>query len=291
MSFLASLVKAKTDLSIREMIEQRIGDFEKPRSKKVLHASDLTRDLEFCPREVALAEKLKTKLKGMYVGAPMRVTFDEGRDKQARLNNDYLRDIMVGHWRCPTCGHVVYWSRPPKINCPQDHDHKAYVYQEVAWTHKKWLFTGSTDALIATTAPKLRMVEVKIMAQDQWVDLKAPLAEHRLRTNLYLRLMAESEQGTWASEVDTDRATVLYWLRGYGKKTDSGEVTPFKEFTVVRNDKQTDYLMARAAQFWALRQAGTMPGQICPTSLVKRASVCPLVSTCFSGQYPPGADE
>lgn len=285
MSFLKMLAKEKATSSIRELIDLRVGGMEKPRSLKSLHASDLTKDHDFCPREVALMELLGIKRKDSYIATNLRITFDEGRDKQYRLNNDYLRDVMVGHWKCASCGHTVTWSRAPKSTCPEGHPASRYEYAEVAWRHKEHGVTGSTDALLSTGSVKLRMIEVKIMAQDQWVDLAAPLAEHRLRTNLYLRLIAESEQDGWAQEVDTDQATVLYWLRGFGRKTSSGSITPFKEFTVTRDDSQTDYLMARAASFSRYRTLGVIPDPICPTAKCKRAEGCVVVKECFSGKY------
>jgi hypothetical protein len=47
-------------------------------------------------------------------------------------------------------------------------------------------------------------VEIKTMMKDQFKDLVGPLAEHKLRTNFYLRIIAESGHN-WASLIESSR--------------------------------------------------------------------------------------
>ena len=107
--------------------------------------------------------------------------------------------------------------------------------------------------LVALGEKKLKPIELKTMDKDQFKDLKGPLAEHRLRTNLYLRIMAESSS-PWSNTVNHEKATVLYvskggWgcadpqLKEWGLKE---EFSPFKEFEISRDDSQTDDLADRA---------------------------------------------
>ena len=282
MSFLKHLVKASTEISIRDMILLRVGSHESARSNNPLHASDLTRETEFCPREVALMELLKIKRKDEFIGATLQMTFDEGKDKQARLNNDYLRDVMVGHWKCVACGHLVVFQKLPKGSCVICGATKKWVYKEVMFTHATAGFTGSVDSLLYVGQPKYRMVEIKIMGQDQWVDLKAPLAEHKLRTNLYLRLIEEAKEDGWAKQINTEVSHVLYWLRGFGKKNEDGKISPFKEFLIRRDDKATDYLVERAQAVRDYRvekennMVVSLPKAICSTAMCGRAEKCPV---------------
>ena len=143
--------------------------------------------------------------------------------------------------------------------------------------------------------PKLIPVEIKTMAKDQFKDLKAPLAEHRLRTNLYLRLIEESAQG-WSNLVDTTRAIVLYVDKGgYGIADPQIKTwglkegfSPFKEFVVTRNDKETDEHTKRARAVTDFRKKLVgMPAGICMTALSKRAVYCPMKAVCFNGEHPP----
>ena len=148
--------------------------------------------------------------------------------------------------------------------------------------------------LVALGAAKLTPIELKTMAADQFKTLIAPLAEHKLRTNLYLRIIAESEH-PWASMVSTERARILYISKsGYGCADDGLKAmgikesfSPFKEFEVLRDDSQTAEPAARAKVVKDFRdgQVG-MPRGICPSALTQRAKGCAFKSACFSGDHP-----
>ena len=128
------------------------------------------------------------------------------------------------------------------------------------------------------------------MDKDQFKELKGPLAEHRLRTNLYLRIMAESSS-PWSNTINHEKATVLYiskggWgcadpqLKEWGLKE---QFSPFKEFEIARDDSQTDDLADRARTVKEFRAGKVgMPFGICATALVPRAMKCPLRAACFS---------
>jgi hypothetical protein len=66
------------------------------------------------------------------------------------------------------------------------------------------------------------------MKTEDFEKLKAPLAEHRIRTSLYMKLIAAS--GTPASlSIHPTLGKVLYISRGFGKKSDDhGHIIPFK---------------------------------------------------------------
>jgi hypothetical protein len=122
-----------------------------------------------------------------------------------------------------------------------------------------------------------------------------PLAEHRARTALYLRVIAEDpEEGV---DVDTTEARILYVTKGgWGdkdlevKKWDltDGPWSPFKEFVVEASDELTGPYHEKAVALKARRGGGPMPAGICPTQFCKRAKFCQVHAECFSGQYPPG---
>lgn len=294
MSFLKAIAKKQSDISIKSLIHARVGGMSAARSNNPLHASDLTKDPEFCPREVVLFDVLKVKRREEYISSELRITFDEGIDKQARLNNHYLRDIMVGHWECLGCGELRKFSAYPKNGCKLGHNR--WEYREVMFHHAKTKFTGSVDSLLNVSQPLLRMVEIKIMAQDQWMALKAPLAEHKLRTNLYLRLIEESVEEGWAKCINTKVSHVIYWLRGYGRKGEDGKISPFKEYVIHRDDAVTDYLFTRAGLVNDYREnkkmhhttvlSTHMPKGICGTAMCPRALKCSVRPECFSGSFP-----
>jgi len=281
MSFLTYVKDVVDPTPVKSLINRSVGGYEKARGRDTIHASDLTKDVEYCPREVRLTETLKFKLPDQYIPTNLRITFDEGNDKQARLNNDYLRDNMWGDW-VSHCGQEFPWGPYPG-NIPQ-HANAAWTYEEARFTHPSGA-SGGQDGYIHGLGEKLRMIEVKIMATSLFKPLKAPKAEHELRTQLYLRLVAESGDPR-AKDVNTDEASIIYMLRGHGIKDENGEISPFKEFIVERNDARVQYLFDKAQEVTDSRKAGTIPStKICDSTLCPRAKECPVRAQCFSGDY------
>jgi hypothetical protein len=152
--------------------------------------------------------------------------------------------------------------------------------------------------LVKLNQPKLRITELKTMDKDEFKALKAPLAEHKWRTNLYLRLVAESPH-PWAKQVDTTEATIMYISKGgYGCADDEPEkwglfekFSPFKEFTIKREDKLTDDLVKRAKAVTDFRKGLVgSPCGVCSTAMSKRATKCTMKKACFSGDHPATYD-
>lgn len=119
----------------------------------------------------------------------------------------------VGHWKCTACGKVhQFCKRPGKCeNCGC----KGFKPEEVRFQSAISGASCGVDMLVQLGGPKLFPVELKTMIKDQFAELVAPLQEHRLRTNLYLRLISESEQ-PWSNLVSTEEARVLYVCKGGG---------------------------------------------------------------------------
>lgn len=289
--------KSKPTFSLKKILHENLAGWEEARPIVNIHASSLTnKDKSFCPREYALLDLTKKTQKGQYIGTSLRTTFNHGKDLQRRLNEDYLKDIMIGDWHCQNCGQIkTFCTKPKESQCFTDSGiNHIWVYDEPRPLSKESGVSGGVDALINIGQPKYRIYELKTMAVDQFKTLKAPLAEHRLRTNLYMRLVAESE-GEMKYRVDTKIAGVLYVCKGFGIKDDTlkemgikdAGFTPFKEYTVTRDDKGTQELCNRAKMVKQFREPkGKMPEGICPTSFCKRAKNCTVISECFSGKYP-----
>jgi hypothetical protein len=139
------------------------------------------------------------------------------------------------------------------------------------------------------------MVEIKTIKGDDFKTLAAPLAEHRLRTALYLRIVSQSDH-VMAGHVDDQVATVLYLSKGHGIADPSlkamgvnESLSPFKEFQVYRDDAMTDPLVKSAAAYtaWRKGQEG-MPAGVCASMTDKRAKTCQVAQYCFGGLFPPG---
>lgn len=287
-SFLKKVSEATDHLLIKEMLHHRLGGTEPARGQERIHASDLTKeDPPYCPREVRLRELEKVKRRDPFFPVATHVTFDEGRDKQKRLNEDWLVDVMWGDWVCVACGERHEFCQKPEVyKAKNDHLH-VWQYEEPRIIDAVSQAAGGIDALVDVGKKKLRMVECKIMKADNFKDLLAPLSEHRVRTRLYLRLIAGSDQ-EFAKRINTKVAHVLYIMRGHGIKQDDGRgISPFKEFIVERDDTEIQHYLGMAHALTLSRgQDDLYPCGICATQMETRATKCQMAKACFSAKYP-----
>lgn len=287
MSFLQKVSDTAGDLIIKDMLHARLGGSEPARSQQHIHSSDLTKeDPQYCPREVRLRQIAGKKRRPQFLQVATHVTFNEGRDKQARLNDDWLVDVMYGIWRCSNC----FWKSefgPRPESCGECHTMpENLIFQEPRVVDAVTGVGGGIDALVDIGKKKLRLVECKIMKADQFKGLITPLSEHRVRTKLYLRLIAGSDQ-EFAKKVDTKLAHILYIMRGHGIKQEDGRISPFKEFVVHRDDAEVQHFLGMAHALKLSRETeGLYPCGICTTQMDPRAVKCPVSKECFSSEFP-----
>jgi hypothetical protein len=271
-----------------------LAGFEKARPMKVLHASELTKPDGFCPRAYALSDATATAPKGRWLSTSEQVTFQMGRDLERNVVS-WFGDMgrATCHWTCLACGiQHAFQLRPAKCRACNG---TRFEPKEVRFESAATGASCGVDMLLALGGAKLVVHELKTMDKDEFKALVAPLAEHRLRTNFYLRIVAESTS-LWAKQVDTSEAYIVYvskggfgcadkGLKGYGIKE---SFSPFKEFRITRDDAATEST-ARLAKIVKQYREGEvgMPAGICPTALSKRASGCAWKNACFSGEYAP----
>lgn len=284
-SFLKRSTEKMGKMIVKELLHAKVGGSETARGQTTIHASDLTKqEPAYCPREVYLRQKAGIKRPPQFLPVATAVTFNEGNDKQWRLNNDWLADIMWGGWVCKACyNDIDFGPRPPegeegRCKCGA----WAWEYREIRIIDRISGASAGLDALIDIGQPKLRVIECKIIKSDTFKTLAAPLSEHRVRTRLYLRQIAGSRQ-KFSREIETDFAHILYIMRGHGCKQDDGKISPFKEFIVERDDSEIQHFVGMAHALTLSRKFDhIIPAGICKTQMVERARKCPVAKTCFS---------
>ena len=292
--------------NMQYLLHSHLHGREPHRGSKTIHASALTKEdptAIFCPREVALSDLTKKKQTDGWISTSEQVTFGIGHALQA-LVVGWFADMnrAIGHWRCLACNHLHEFQNRP-IKC----DHRdpgagicgcrAFEAEEVRFTSALNGASCGIDMLFNNGSPKLRIAEIKTMAPDEFKKLMAPLAEHRIRTALYLRIVEESNT-YWKKRIDTSCAEVLYVSKGgYGvqdlglKKWGLPETfSPFKHFIIKRDHKSVDEHAEQARKVFAFRN-GTepIPVGICEIPMLKRAQACGMVKACFSGDFPSGS--
>jgi hypothetical protein len=280
---------------LRYLLHHHLHTQVEARGVQRVHASALTSpDTEFCPRFYALARATGMKLPQEWISTSESVTFHLGLSLQEAVVNWFAEmGRAVGHWVCQGCDKMQMFCLRPK-ECPQC---GAVLFrpEEVRFESALTGASCGLDLLANVGGPKLRLVEIKTMAAEQFKGLVAPLAEHRLRTSLYLRIVEESAH-EWTEQIETSRADVLYVSKsGYGcavdddfKKLQLNEYfSPFKCYPVVRDDVATEKAsrMAQTVKMYSDGEIG-MPCGICATAMTERAKKCPAAKICFSGDFP-----
>jgi hypothetical protein len=202
----------------------------------------------------------------------------------------------VCHWKCVACGTMHHFQLRP-TTC-KECGVKVFDPIEVRFESDVSGASCGVDMLVNLGGQKLVPVELKTMDKEQFKALKAPIAEHKWRTTHYLRIIDESAK-SWSNLVDTTAGRILYVSKGgYGCADEepakwgmTDKYSPFKEFTIKRDDPLTEDLHIRAKTVTDFRKGLVgMPCGICPTAMAKRASQCPMRVACFSGDHPPKFD-
>lgn len=293
LKFLKKVSEKKPKHSVKYLLHAHLTGAQPGRSYKNIHASELTKPEGLCPRMYALADVTKAQPEDEWLNTSNVMTYQIGRDQEKNIVQ-WFADMgkAIGHWKCVGCGMVYeYQARPTK--CTQC-GFKRFDHKEVRFESAVSGASCGIDLLVGFGEAKLRAVELKTMDKEQFKELKAPLAEHKWRTELYLRSIAECAH-PFAKRVNTDEATILYVSKGGFGCADtqlkawglSESFSPFKEYAIKRNDESVQSLVDRAKIVKRYRAGEVgMPNGLCSTAMCKRASDCSLRKECFSGDYP-----
>lgn len=284
MKFLASHVQASAPVedpksAIPHMIRV-LGAARPARGFSRIHASEITK-ADFCPRFVSFVDENPSLLKPEVVGPAMRATFDLGEAVSDLVRNRWMGDRAVGNWKCLKCGKVKTFSTKPKMSfCSSG---CLWQYEECKFESLNFGVSGSIDVMFNPGEGHLiKVYELKIIRQEDFEKLLAPLPEHRIRTSLYLRLISESNS-VFKSSINLIEASVLYVSRAHGKANPAYNnlILPFKEFNVVRDDTLTTEPLSKALEIKVRRAGGPRPSRICGSPDDKIAKRCAACSICF----------
>lgn len=285
-------------LGVIDILRKNMGGYTEARSHKVIHASDITKP-GFCPRHIALLDLMEQTKKNEYISTALQATFDIGHATAELVVEEWMGKNAIGNWRCLRCDKQHTMTSKPEpwgctVNGKTGVQKHIWKYVEPSFVSKEYAVSGSLDVL-ADVGAKWLVTELKIINVDDFEKMLAPLPEHRIRTSLYLKLIADSDS-PYKDMINLHEASVLYVSRGYGKKhAVHQEILPFKEYRVVRDDTSYVEPLKKAKQIKVYRDSVVstalgpssflMPSGICHTALDKQAKVCTTCTACFSGKY------
>jgi len=282
----------KSEQGLKFLLHKELAVSDPPRSIETLHASELTReDIEFCPRERAFLLRDGDNRKDGRLGTSLNVTFQVGRFYEEQVRDKWLRKYALGNWQCLNCLYVHEYQTVPDTcdNCLMD----GFMcsYQEPRAHSPEYDCSCGIDMLLWKD-DVLTPVEIKTIDKDQFRDLKAPLSEHRKRTQFYLDLLSHSTWMDFDVKINLDYGILLYCCKGFGFKDDfegrqgvsDANFSPFKEYRVKRGDaKGLESVYKKALAVKEFRKSGKIPKrEVCPTITCKRAKRCTYRETCFS---------
>lgn len=278
-------------MSFKKLLHSYLATPRPGRHATTIHASDLLNEKrEWCEREVALCHELDRERPPERLIPAQRAVFEASTMGQTLITQWAVNlGIARGRWQCQGCDALTKFGPRPHMCDVCGSQNLAYV--ESRFVSKFSRVSSGIDLLLDLGEPKLRVYEIKNVQKQDFMALAGPLAEHRWRTNLYLRVIAESDDPV-RETINTERAWVLYFVKGgYGYKDPDlgGGFSPFKEYEVVRDDADTQKYSERAHNLARyMLGTGGRPHGICASIFQPRAKQCAVVDECFSGKFPPG---
>lgn len=299
--------KVEKSTGLRKLLHRQFAGPQPGRPLSRVHASDITYSSNpFCPRERAYLIRDNKKPPMQRLSTSEHVTYGIGHAVEDMIIEGFTElGMAVGDWKCAHCGSTFKFCKKP-FKCDTCGD-KRLEYVETRITSPVTGVSCGIDLILDFPGDsKHTMVEIKTMDKDQFKQLIAPLAEHTVRTKLYMRSAAESqdrEDQKFTNLLRTDRAFILYTTKG-GYGTACEEVmtwdfwdqafSPFKDFIIERDDASLDNVVAPALEYKAWKDAHDLwvkggkegeppelPARICASSLDKRAKYCSCLSPCF----------
>ena len=201
----------------------------------------------------------------------------------------------MGDWVCTVCKTPYkYFSSIQEDKgehlCQKCNDYRPITYKEVIFSHPTLKINCGIDFIVDVGENKLKIVELKSIKAPSFNVLSKPLAEHKLRTNLYLNVIHDCNDHK-SKRIDTEESIILYVCKGYGisdneaiqSGIDDIPFTPFKEFRIKRELNEDIINIYKNAEHIDISlNGGELPPKICEGKLCKRAQKCAVVNECFS---------
>ena len=182
MTFLKKVEKLDKLKSVKYHLHATWG-ITSPTGRRTVHASEVTKEDELCPREYALTDLTKKKPARHYLSTSENVTYTMGRVLQDSWSN-WFADMgkAICHWKCMGCGNCTS-SRAGRSSA------RAATFSAFKPVEVRFQSALSRAFRAASTCwlPWARRSSGRSRSRpwrDQFKTLVAPLAEHKLRTNL-----------------------------------------------------------------------------------------------------------
>lgn len=274
-------------------LHKQLSTIEAGRPLDRVHASDVTLPGGICARMYALHDVMHSEPPSRSMSASQAATFRLGHMVEEEIIRQLnAAGVALTNWLCASCGVIEEMTtEPPQCDtCGCRH----FNPTNHRYVSLKTGISASVDVHADLGDGKLTLCETKSIDKDEFKKLEAPIAEHRLRTNLYLRTVAESNS-PYKSKVHLTHGIVLYQSKGgFGCKDPTvaawgfdDNFSPWKEYVVKRNDLDTDPLLDEPMKVKRFREGDrVVPTRVlCNALHDSRAARCPQRRVCFNPSY------
>lgn len=239
---------------------------------------------QFCPRQEALRHKLNV-VKVRQIPANLNKIFAFGRVYERYFRDEVLgnRNIVVGKWRCKSCGDIPQLSpdgkpRYPKpmacricgnkrritehdvIPNPEDLD---FEFQEEDIFDDSSRIGGHNDGFLYWDFDYI-LLELKTTNDRRFKEAKSkgPYQDHLDQAYIYMKLH------------NYKRGVIWYFNKNTGDDY---------AFWITLDKDRVKVLFDRAYELRAYHDKGEMPNRVCPNHTCAQAKECCVVEACFAG--------
>lgn len=273
-------------LRVEDIVRNTLNAPVIKRGYKKAHSSDLTK-ATYCPRMVALWREAGCPEEHEKVNATLAMTFRMGNLTAQLFCEDLGGESVWGNWVCRHCDDQHDQCYKPKpCSC---HPDATWKYEEIVFVHEESSASGSIDCFMDLRTGKLTLIELKIIGPEDFQKLLMPMWEHRIRTQMYLEIIANSNHPA-KDLIHLDTAKVFYMCRTHGKKVATrklARVTPFKEYDVKPDPAAVQKYLDKARQLKIWEDTGEYPEPLCSSADCDQAKECPYLEKCIElGGFP-----
>lgn len=200
-----------------------------------------------CVRLNVIGTKLGRK-KTSWVSVQSKVTFGLGNALHSYIQNspEVFGDKRVGYWKCIACNTILYFGQPPKGKCTNCGAHKsALIYEEfILKVDSPVMVSGHPDLFLDHPDGLIRVLEIKTIKKDSFLELRYPLVEHVWQILTYMRLCNRCKNPT-PRKVNEHIGYVLYVC----KEHTSNKILPYKMFPVVYDEATFKLIVNRLVSY------------------------------------------
>lgn len=227
------LTHSERDFNIDAVTAENV-DIKANKELKVIGSPRASSVYKECVRLNVIGTKLSRR-KTDWVSVQSKVTFGLGNALHSYVQNspEVFGDRRLGFWKCLACGKIRYFGKPPRAQCDKCGARvEATIYEEYTLqVESPVIVSGHPDLFLDCGKNRMRVLELKSMKKENFLELRYPLVDHVWQILTYMRLCNRSKRPP-PQKVDEKVGYILYVSKGQT----ANNVLPYKMFPIVYDE-------------------------------------------------------